>query len=140
MKQFTFYILYTILFAGTVCSCNSSLDITQNYAFDLQTMPYAEKIMKGETVEIRCTLVKDGNYSGAKFSIRYFQPDGKGELRLDDGRVLTPNDLFLLTNETFRLYYTSLCTDRQIVDVYIENNFGTVVQKTFSFSNENVDN
>jgi hypothetical protein len=140
MKKILSYFLYAILLANIVCSCNDSLDIVQNYAFDLHTMPYAENIMKGETVEIRCTIVKDGNYSGAKFSIRYFQTDGKGELRLDDGRILTPNDLFLLTNETFRLYYTSLCTDRQIVDVYIENNFGTVVQKAFVFSNENADN
>jgi hypothetical protein len=83
--------------------------------------------------------MKSGDYSGASFYIRYFQTDGKGELRLDDGRVLTPNDLFPLKNETFRLYYTSRCTDQQNLDVYIEDNFGQTVQKTFSFSNENAE-
>jgi hypothetical protein len=94
--------------------------------------------VEGETAEIRCQIVKEGDYSGAKYFIRYFQTDGKGSLRLNDGRVLTPNDLFPLTRETFRLYYTSGCTDQQNLDVYIENNFRQVVQKTFSFSNETV--
>ena len=138
MKRFASYILYTLLLAAIVCACSDRLDITQNYAFDLLTMPYPKKIIQGETAEIRCTITKEGDYSGAKFFIRYFQTDGKGSLRLDDGRVLTPNDLFPLTNDVFRLYYTSECTDQQNLDVYIEDNFMQVVKKTFSFSNETV--
>jgi hypothetical protein len=71
-----------------------------------------------------------------RYFIRFFQVDGKGELRLDDGRLLTPNDLFPLTDETFRLYYTSRCTDQQNLDIFIESNQGQTVQKSFSFSNE----
>lgn len=56
----------------------------------------AEKIVQGETAEIRCQLVKEGNYDGSRFFIRYFQTDGKGELRIDDGTVLLPNDLYPL--------------------------------------------
>ncbi|MDR1984743.1 MAG: DUF3872 domain-containing protein [Prevotellaceae bacterium] len=140
MKRFISYILYAMLLSGIVCACNDRLDITQSYAFDLLTMPYAEKIAQGETVEIRCTLAKEGDFADARYFIRYFQPDGKGELKLDDGRILTPNDLFPLTKDVFRLYYTSRCTDRQTIDVYIENSFGMVIQKTLSFSNENADN
>ena len=138
MKKTLSYFLYTMLIACIVCACNSSLDITQMYAFDLYTMPVPKRIVQGETVEIRCSLVKEGNYSETRYYIHYFQTDGKGELRLDDGRVLTPNDLFPLTDDVFRLYYTSHCTDQQSVDVYIEDNFKQVVQKTFSFSNETV--
>jgi hypothetical protein len=93
-------------------------------------------VVKRETVELRLQIAKEGNYTGTTFYIRYFQTDGKGELKLDDGRVFTPNDLFPLTKETFRLYYTSQCTDQQNFDVYIEDNFGQVVQKSFSLSNE----
>ncbi len=32
--------------------------------------------------------------------------------------------------------YTSHCTDQQVIDVYIEDNHGQVVQKTFSFQND----
>ena len=136
MKHFTLYLIYTLLLAVMLQACNDALDITQKYSFDLLTMPYPKSIAQGETVEIRCRIAGEGNYAGARFYIRYFQPDGRGVLRLDNGTVLTPNDLFPLTNDVFRLYYTSLCTERQTIDVYIEDNFGQSVQKTFSFTNE----
>lgn len=79
---------------------------------------------------------KGRGLSGNEVFIRMFQPDGVGELWLDDGRVLLPNDLYLLEKETFRMYYTSHCTDQQVIDVYIEDNHGQVVQKTFSFQND----
>jgi hypothetical protein len=144
MKQFASYFLYTLLLAAIACACfgcnNDDLDIRQDYLFDLATMPVQKKIMQGETVEIRCTLIKEGNFADARYFIRYFQTNGKGELRLDDGRILIPNDLFPLKNEVFRLYYTSQCTDQQTIDVYIENNFGKLIKKTFEFSNENTSN
>lgn len=117
-------------------ACSDDMDIRTRYLFDLETMPVQKKIIENETAEIRCRLVKEGNYQDTKFFIRYFQPDGKGELRLDDGRVLLPNDLYPLKKETFRMYYTSHCTDQQVIDVYIEDSFGQVVQKTFSFQND----
>jgi hypothetical protein len=132
MKKF----LYVMFLAGIVCACNDGLDITQNYAFELQTMPYPKSIVRGETLEIRCRLVKEGDYKNTLYYIRYFQTDGKGKLRLDDGRILTPNDLFLLKKDVFRLYYTSNCTDQQNIDVYIENSFGMLTQRSFSFANE----
>ncbi len=121
-----------------VLACNDDLDIRARYLFDLAVMPVQKRIIENETAEIRCQLVKEGNYQDAKFYIRYFQPDGKGELRLEDGTVLAPNDLYPLTKEVFRLYYTSRCTDQQVIDVYIQDSFGQVVQKTFSFQNESV--
>lgn len=38
------------------------------------------------------------------------------------------------------MYYTSHCTDQQVIDVYIEDSFGQVVQKTFSWQNAKGDN
>jgi hypothetical protein len=136
MKQRRLYFLCAILVAGIFCGCKDDIDITQKYAFDLLAMPYTEKIIKGETVELRLQIAKEGNYAGTEFYIRYFQTDGKGELKLDGGRVLTPNDLFPLTEDIFRLYYTSLCEDRQTIDIYIEDSFGQVVQKSFGWQNE----
>ena len=125
---------FSLLIACIVCACNDTLKIQQKYSFDLQTLPVPKRIARDETVEIRCQIVKEGDFSGAKYQIRYFQPDGRGELRLDDGRRLTPNDLFQLKKDVFRLYYTSRCTDAQNIDIYIEDTFGQVVQKRFSFS------
>lgn len=118
-------------------ACSEELDVKQAYTFDLETMPVQKKILAGETAEIRCTLVREGEYDEVKFTIRYFQPDGKGELRMDDGLLFAPNDRYPLDRTQFRLYYTSLGTEQQSIDVYIEDNFGQVVQKTFSWQNEN---
>lgn len=118
-------------------ACSDDMDIHKVYVFDLVTMPVQKKIVQNEVAEIRCQLVKEGDYQDTKFFIRYFQPDGKGELRLDDGCVLLPNDLYPLKKETFRMYYTSHCANQQVIDVYIEDNHGQVVQKTFSFQNDN---
>lgn len=117
-------------------ACNDDLDIHKAYTFDLATMPVQKKIIQGEVAEIRCQIIKEGDYQENRFYIRYFQPDGKGELRIDDGRIFTPNDLFSLNKEEFRLYYTSHCTDQQTIDVYIVDSFGQTVVKTFSFQND----
>lgn len=120
-------------------ACSDDLDIRTRYVFDLEIMPIPKKVVEGETVEIRCTIVKEGDYAENRFYIRYFQPDGKGVLRLDDGRILQPNDLYPLKNEVFRMYYTSTCTDQQTIDIYIVDSFGQTVQKTFAWQNESVE-
>ena len=111
-------------------ACSDKLDVQQMYEFDLAT------IVKGEEAEIRCQLVRSGEYQDTKYFIRYFQPTGKGELRMENGTVLLPNDLYLLPEETFRLYYRSFGTDQQKIDIYILDSFGQVVQKSFAFNNE----
>jgi hypothetical protein len=68
------------------------------------------------------------------------QSDGKGELRLGDSTLLVPNDLFLLEQDVFRLYFTSLSDEQQAIDVYIEDSFRQVIKKSFSFSNINREN
>jgi len=118
-------------------ACDDELDIKQAYSYDLETMPVQKQIIAGETAEIRCTLVREGDYTGVSFTIRYFQTDGKGELRDDDGMLFAPNDRYPLEKTVFRLYYTSQSTDQQAIDIYIEDNFGQCVSKSFSFTNEN---
>ena len=118
-------------------ACSEDLDVKQAYTFDLETMPVQKRIQAGETAEIRCVLVREGEYEDVKFTIRYFQPDGVGELRMDDGMLFEPNDRYPLDRREFRMYYTSQGTDRQTIDVYIEDSFGQIVQKSFSWQNEN---
>lgn len=136
MKTILHLSLFTLSLLA-VSSCNDSLDIQQVYEFDLQTMPVPKELAKGETAEIRCELTKAGDYDQALYTIRYFQSDGEGELKLDNGTVLLPNDRYALNKTIFRLYYTSDCEEQQTIDIYIEDNFGQLIQKTFSFQNEN---
>lgn len=117
-------------------SCTPELAVRQDYSFSLSTLPVQKDIVKGAVAEIRCALSAEGDFKDTRYTIRYFQPDGKGELRLDDGTLLSPNDRYPLTRKNFRLYYTSLSSDRQTIDVYVEDNFGQAVKQSFNFNNE----
>ena len=41
----------------------------------------------------------------------------------DNGTMSKTNDRYPLTKDVFRLYYTSLSSDRQTIDVYVEDCF-----------------
>ena len=125
-------------FLGLV-ACDNELDIRQEYPFTVETMPVADEITDGETVEIRLEIKPEGNFAGTVYTLRYFQPDGKGKLEMDNGTVFLPNDLYPLEKETFRLYYTSASTDQQTIDIYIIDNFGQMQQVSFSFNNNKED-
>ena len=87
---------------------------------------------KFEYPEIRCELLKEGNYADAKYSIRYFRSKGDGALVLDN-TTLIANEKYPLNNGKFSLYYTSLCSEQQTFDIYIEDNFGQTIQTFCSF-------
>ena len=136
MTELIFTAGFALVAAVLLCACSDKLDIQQVYEFDLATLPVQTTIVEGGEAEIRCQLVRSGRYEETEYFIRYFQPTGKGELRLEDGTVLLPNDLYPLPGETFRLYYRSLCTDQQTIDIYIVDSFNQTVTKSFSFNNE----
>ena len=112
-------ILFLGLAACLLSACNDEVDVQQSYPFKVETLPVPTRIVKGETVEIRCELKREGRFSDARYTIRYFQPDGKGTLRMDDGMVLLPNDRYPL-------------------DIYFEDNSepAQICQLTFDFNNE----
>ena len=132
----------TVLFVGLMgfflASCDDELDIQQSYPFTLETMPVPNKVTKGQAVEIRCEMKKEGNYANALYTIRYFQFEGEGTLKMDNGITFLPNDRYLLENEKFRLYYTSGCSEAQNFIVVVEDNFGNAYELEFDFNNQNV--
>lgn len=132
----------TVLFVGLMgfflASCDDELDIQQSYLFTVETMPVPNKVTKGQTVEIRCEMKKEGNYANALYTIRYFQFEGEGTLKMDNGITFLPNDRYLLENEKFRLYYTSGCSEAQNFIVVVEDNFGNAYELEFDFNNQNV--
>ena len=142
---------YIVAALVLVTACNDGLDIQQAYPFTVETLPVPKKLKVGETAEIRCQLVRGGDYQPTTYQIRYFQqpttyqiryfqPDGKGKLEMDNGTVFLPNDLYPLEKETFRLYYTSASTDQQTIDIYIIDSFGQMQQLSFSFNNDSSEN
>lgn len=137
MRRIASYIIYTILIACIACACSDDIDIKQGYEFKVTHLPVPKRLKKGETAEIRCQLERLGRYDNAKYYLRYFQPDGKGELRMDDGTVFLPNDTYELNKEMFRLYYTSESEDQAVIDIYFEDNYQNTYQLSFSFNNDN---
>lgn len=131
-------ILFAILFSLT--SCSDDLDVQHSYPFTVEVMPYGNKIIKGETVELRFTIVPKGNHAHTLYTIRYFQYEGDGTLKLVDGPVLVNNDRVLLESKTFRLTYTAKSSDAAKFGVWIEDNFdSTPWQQTFEFNSKDSD-
>ena len=137
-----FMSMATVLFMGLMgcflASCDDELDIQQSYPFTVETMPVPNKVTRGQTVEIRCEMKKEGNYANTLYTIRYFQFEGEGTLKMDNGITFLPNDRYLLENEKFRLYYTSGCSEAQNFIVVVEDNFGNAYELEFDFNNQNV--
>lgn len=137
MKKIIAYTLYTLSLVVIACACSDNIDIQHDYEFEVHHLPVQKRIKKGETAEIRLRLVKSGNWIDAKFYMRYYQPDGRGELKTEEGIVFLPNDLYEIKDETFRLYYTSQSEDQQVIDLYFLDDFGKMFTLSFSFTNEN---
>ncbi len=126
------------LVIAAVCSltsCSDDLDVQQSYPFTVEVMPFADKIQQGQTVELRFEIIPEGNYANTLYTIRYFQYDGEGTLKLVDGPVLVNNDRVLLESKTFRLNYTAKSSDAHKFLVVVEDNFGsTPWEQTFEFN------
>ena len=103
-------------------------------------MPYADKIANGETIELRLEIKPEGNYTNTMYTIRYFQYEGNGSLKMVDGPVLVNNDRVLLESMTFRLNYTAKSSDSHKFLVVIEDNFdSTPWEQAFEFNNNDSD-
>lgn len=144
IRRTAFISMLAVLFiggaAGTLTSCSEEMDIQQSYPFTVETMPVPSKITRGQTVEIRCEMKKNGEYTNTLYTIRYFQTDGNGSLRMDNGTLFLPNDRYLLENRKFRLYYTSASVEAQSFIVVVEDNFGNSYKMEFGFNNDTKEN
>ena len=120
-------------------SCDDDMDIQQSYPFTVEVMPVPNKITKGQTVEIRCELKKEGDFAGTLYTIRYFQFEGEGSLKMAGGITFLPNDRYLLENEKFRLYYTAEGEEAHNFIVVVEDNFKNSYELEFDFNNRNVE-
>ena len=138
-KSFGVIAILSLVIAAvcSLTSCSDDLDVQQSYPFTVEVMPYADKIAKGQTVELRFEIKPEGNYANTLYTIRYFQYDGEGSLKLVDGPVLVNNDRVLLESKTFRLNYTAKSDEAHKFLVVVEDNFGsTPWEQTFEFNSK----
>jgi hypothetical protein len=133
--QASFMLLAMLVCSVVLTSCEKDeLDIRQNYPFEVQVMPVPKEVTNGQTVEIRITVQRSGNFSDAKYFIRYFQFDGQGALRYYSEPPYMPNDLYVLPQTQFRLYYTSQSTVSQSCVFWICFNIGYQKHISFQFN------
>ena len=138
-KSFGVIAILSLVIAAvcSLTSCSDDLDVQQSYPFTVEVMPYADKIAKGQTVELRFKIKPEGNYTNTLYTIRYFQYDGEGSLKLVDGPVLVNNDRVLLESKTFRLNYTAKSDEAHKFLVVVEDNFGSSPwEQTFEFNSK----
>ena len=60
--------------------CDDKLEVQQAYDFSLTSWYLQKTISPDETVEIRLTLNRSGNYEEAGYQIGYIQMEGSGEV------------------------------------------------------------
>lgn len=131
------YVLLAILTSSVTlvsCSKDDDLEIQNDFPFEVKVMPVPKGVADGQTVEIRITIQRNGNYQNTQYYLRYFQFDGQGTLRYYDEPPYLPNDLYLLPTEQFRLYYTSMSAVSQAFEVWISDSFGNEKKISFQFN------
>lgn len=113
------------------------MEIEQNFPFEVQVMPVPSKIKENEAVEIRISLETASEFSGTKYSIRYFQYEGSGKLQHYSDPPYHPNDVYSLPQKQFRLYYTSESEESHKFSIWIKDSFGNEKKIDFEFDNAN---
>lgn len=133
-------LLLVLITSLALISCEKDkLEIQSDFPFEVEVMPVPKEVPNGGTVEIRIDIKKTGNYQSTQYYIRYFQFDGRGVLQYYNDIPYTPNDLYLLPKEQFRLYYTSISAISQSFEVWISDSFGNEKQLSFKFNSTNSD-
>ena len=134
------WVMGVLLMAGFCLSaCNRDLDVQTVFPFEVSTMPVPKQIKQGETVEVRCSLVSEGDFSGTRYTMRFFQTEGKGVLRIGRGVALKPNDRYPVGRGDFRLYYTSRSKERQSLEIVFEDNHGQSQTIVLDFNHKESD-
>ncbi|KKO89162.1 conjugal transfer protein TraQ [Sphingobacterium sp. Ag1] len=129
--------LFAIVGIMSLSGCEKEvLDVQEVFPFEVKVMPVPKEIGIGETVEMRFSIISKGNYASNNYSIRYFQNEGNGMLYYLAQKPYVPNDLYVLPEKEFRLYYTSESTFSQQFDVWIADSFGNEKQISFQFNNK----
>ena len=132
------YVFMAILGASFLfVSCDSSdtVEVHKKLPFEVAAMPVPTTVVTGQVIEIRLTILRNDNYTGAKFSLRYFQYAGSGILKYNAEPPFRPNDLYPIPSKEFRIYYTASGEASQTFDIWIVDNFGNERKISFQFTN-----
>ena len=135
------------LLACTLAGCDDRLEVRQAYDFSLSSWYLQEGIAPDETVEIRLTLNREGDYREARYRVGYIQLEGDGEVFAADGTRLVNRELTDLSGiagldttdilrQVFTLFYRSTSARRSELKFFVRDNFGREREMTVTFDLE----
>ncbi|EJL74378.1 TraQ conjugal transfer family protein [Chryseobacterium populi] len=127
-------IIFIALISIFLTSCQKELEIQTNFPFELEFMPVPKNIVADQTVEILCQIKKEGQYSGTRYFIRYFQYEGQGALMFPDYKPFKMNVLYPVEGEKFKLLYKPKSKESHEFEIWISDNFGNERMAEFSFN------
>ncbi|WP_085537247.1 TraQ conjugal transfer family protein [Massilibacteroides vaginae] len=123
--------LLTILF-----SCNSEIDIRQDYDFEVRMQKYRTEISEGETKELEFFIDKEGNYDHTKYYVSVFLRLGKGVITTDKDKMMNDNQYYEVPASGFKLYYTSQSAETHKIEILVKDSFGKEKETVVTLSNK----
>ena len=112
--------------------CDDKLEVQQAYDFSLTSWYLQKTISPDETVEIRLTLNRSGNYEEAGYQIGYIQMEGSGE-PLDSIAELDDSDP---CRQVFTLFYHNRSSKNAEIKFVIADNFHQERELDISFQSK----
>lgn len=133
--------------ACMLAGCDDRLEVRQAYDFSLSSWYLQEGIEPDETVEIRLTLDREGDYREARYRIGYIQLEGDGEVFAADGTRLVNRELTDLSGiagldttdicrQVFTLFYRNTGEDNPEIRFVAADNFSVERTLDIPFSIE----
>lgn len=123
-----------LLLLVLVTGCDDSLDIRRDYDFSLTSWYLQSGMRQDETVEIRLTLNREGNYREAGYRIGYIQLEGEGFVHDKNGKELINREIQEISaiagldttdicHQVFTLYYRNEGSDNPEIRFIVVDNF-----------------
>lgn len=132
-------------------SCDDKLEVQQAYDFSLTSWYLQKTISPNETVEVRLTLNRTGDYEEASYNIGYIQMEGSGEVydkknvRLVNREMQPLNSIAELDSidpchQVFTLFYHNRSSKNTEIKFVVTDNFGQERDLDISLGTENETN
>lgn len=129
-------------------SCDDKLEVQQAYDFSLTSWYLQKTISPDETVEIRLTLNRTGDYEEASYQIGYIQMEGSGEVYDKKNVYLVNREMQPLNSiagldsidpcyQVFTLFYHNRSSKNAEIKFVVTDNFGQERDLDISLGTEN---
>lgn len=104
--------------------CGTGPEIRTRFGFEVEVLPYRTEVAPGETVSLELAIVSDGEWSGERYSLRWFRSDGTGWMADGGSNRITENRLYTLPSRHFSLGYHTVERGSERFAVWVTDSGG----------------